>query len=33
MAWDFQSLFRRHAPGIARSLRRRGLEMPKLRRT
>lgn len=26
MAWDFQSLFRRHAPGIARSLRRRGLD-------
>lgn len=26
MAWDFQSLLRRHAPGIARSLRRRGLD-------
>lgn len=26
MAWDFQSLFQRHAPGIARSLRRRGLD-------
>ncbi|SED61372.1 RNA polymerase sigma factor [Rhodobacter sp. 24-YEA-8] len=26
MAWDFQGLFRRHAPGISSALRRRGLD-------